>query len=73
MGIFVRGAANRIEGNHCTNNKIGVYINGGNFVFRNTARGNSISFIGSDFGVAPVVDLTIEGFASTNAWTNFSW
>lgn len=43
-GILVTGADNRIEGNNCVDNRIGIrVIGGGNIIVRNTCSGNSFA------------------------------
>jgi parallel beta-helix repeat protein len=74
-GILVNGSDNRIDGNHVTDNAIGIDVNGvGNLIVRNTAAGNgtSYSIVANNNSAAIVVSPGI-GFASTAPWANFQY
>lgn len=69
-GIYVRCGGNYVEGNLCYNNDVGVdaLTNGNEVVVRNSAIGNTISYVGTtgnDFG-------PVGTAASTNPHTNIS-
>lgn len=44
-GAEVNNSFNRVEGNHCTSNDLGIDVNvGGNFIVRNTCSGNTTNW-----------------------------
>lgn len=75
VGILVTGSDNRIDGNHVTDNGIGIDVNGtGNLIVRNTAAGNTTAYsilAGNNF--AAIVVNPGVAFASTAPWANFSY
>jgi len=75
-GILADGSSNRVDGNHATDNDIGIDLRlGGNIAVRNTARSNtSMNYAfsaGNDLG--DIIDLSlVDGeFATGTAWSNF--
>ncbi|MCX6930159.1 MAG: right-handed parallel beta-helix repeat-containing protein, partial [Verrucomicrobia bacterium] len=74
-GILINGSDNRIDGNHVTDNAIGIDCNStGNLIIRNTAAGNTTAYsinAGNNYGAI----LTSPGtaFAASNPWNNFSY
>lgn len=75
FGIVVSGSDNRIDGNHVSDNSIGIDVNGtGNLIIRNTAAGNTAAYqiaAGNNFGV--VVVSPGPAFANTQPWANFQY
>ncbi len=87
-GIFALGSDNRIDGNHCTDNDVGVECDvGGNLIIRNTCAGNTTfdwSLV-ADNVFGPIIDRRspgsglVEGFSaastlgSTDANANYSY
>jgi Right handed beta helix region len=74
-GIHTTGLANRIDSNHVSNNSgNGIKVDSAeSFIVRNSARSNS----GGNYSIAAsnadAQQLTVgTGFATTNAWANFS-
>jgi len=58
-GIHATGLANRIEGNNCTNNARGIALDAtGNFITRNTCRGNTTNWDIAAGNVCLVVSAT---------------
>lgn len=66
--IRATGDGNRIEGNHLTNGRRGVELEGtGSIVLRNSARANAINYVfTADNRYGPVVNLTAAGTAAVN-------
>lgn len=85
-GIYASQHDSRIEGNACTDNEVGIHVDGvGNIIVRNTCSGNDVNFdfFGSNrFGT--IVDITLQGPApvygdaaastltTTDPWANFA-
>lgn len=81
-GIISTQNSGRIENNTLVNNGQGLRITGiGNFIARNTARGNLTNFtIGSSNAYGPVVNVALQGNIGNNPdgnaihpWANFSY
>ena len=74
-GILINGSDNRIDGNHVTDNAIGIDCNGtGNLIIRNTAAGNTAAYsivAGNNYGA--ILSGPGVGVAATNPWNNFSY
>jgi parallel beta-helix repeat protein len=78
-GVYITGSSNRVEDNHCLNNRYGVLASGAatsNVIVKNTAQGNA----GGNFSVtglnslAPVVtNPGSNGFATASPWSNFAY
>jgi hypothetical protein len=83
-GICITGTNNRVEGNNCSWNDRGVEVQGaGNFVNRNTCRGNTTNYVIAANNACYCVQATLAGaingsnggtsFGSTDPNANFSY
>ena len=75
VGILVTGSDNRIDGNHVTDNGIGIDVNGsGNLIVRNTAGGNTTHYsVVAGNNSAAIIATPGLSFASTAPWANFQY
>jgi parallel beta-helix repeat protein len=75
-GILVSGVAARIDGNHCIGSQRGFHITGtDNLIIRNSTQGASVLAYDTAVGnhQAALIVSPGVGFASANAWANFSF
>lgn len=76
-GIWLRGASNRVEDNHCDANGFGIWtVSTDNFIAKNACRGNvSANFsVGAGNEMAPVItNPGSNGFATMTPWSNVSY
>ncbi len=67
-GVHATSSGNRIEGNNCTLSKSGIDADtAGNFIARNTCRGNALNWDIAAGNACLVVNATLSGAISGNA------
>ncbi|MHC4575586.1 MAG: right-handed parallel beta-helix repeat-containing protein, partial [Planctomycetota bacterium] len=80
-GIYVSASDNRIEGNHVTDNDLGIDVNGGgNIIIKNTASGNTGTGtpsahydIAANNSYGPIINVSGVGDISATAGADHPW
>ena len=72
-GVRAAGFGNRVDGNHATDNDIGIAATAiNNIIIRNTVGGNTTEFDVPTSAIGQVLDVTAGGdITTTNPWRNF--
>ncbi len=76
-GVYITGAANRVEDNHVNSNRYGIYAVGlDNFIVKNTARANvtsNFNIVAGNEAAATIANPGLNNFATMTPWSNVAY